>query len=424
MPVRSRRIIFLFGLASVILMAAVALYRPAFISRLDDRAYDVLLRRARTDPPSDRVVIVDVDDNSLTAIGQWPWRRDLIGRFIARLREMGAAVIALDVIFAEPDRADVGDREPGDATTRESGSLHPDDALADSLRRGRVVLGYGLTFEGSLRDSSACVLHPLGVAVVESPRESADSALFRASGAICSLPQLSQAAGASGFLNAVPDADGVLRRVPLLMEYQGRIYPALTLAAVLIATDTHEMAFRVTNANTGSLMLGRRLVPLDGKGNLLLRYRGSKRTFPFISAVDVVTGRVAPDAFRNKIVLVGATALGIRDVVTTPLDTLFPGVEVQATVADNLLQQDFRSRPRYAAMLEMVATLSLGLTVAFLVTRAGPAVGALGMRRRPRRTLDRRRVGARGEGGVRIAAGSSRRSHTEPRRSGNGQIRV
>ena len=123
-------------------------------------------------------------------------------------------------------------------------------------------------------------------------------------------------------------------------------------------------------------------MPLDGKSNLLLRYRGPKRTFPYVSAVDVLRGQPPPDTFKDKIVLVGTTALGTREVVSTPLDTLFAGVEVQATVADNLLQQDFIRRPEYAVALETQLVIGLGLVSALLVRRFGLAVGRRGGRGR------------------------------------------
>ena len=112
------------------------------------------------------------------------------------------------------------------------------------------------------------------------------------------------------------------------------------------------IVLRIATANSTSLTFDGRVVPLDGKGNLLLRYRGEKRTFPYLSAADVINGQVSPGALVDKIVFVGTTALGTREVVATPLDTLFVGVEVQATMADNLLQQDFIVRPASAPIRE------------------------------------------------------------------------
>ena len=176
--------------------------------------------------------------------------------------------------------------------------------------------------------------------------------MFEATGAVCSLPTLTSAAGASGFLNATPDTDGILRRVPLAIQMEGRVYPSLALAASRAFLDASVGELRAINANATALTIGDRSVPLDGRANLLLRFRGGRRTFPFVSAADVMDGRTAPDAFRDKLVFVGATALGTQELVATPHDPRFIGVEVQATVADNLLQGDFLRRPATAPLVE------------------------------------------------------------------------
>jgi adenylate cyclase len=324
------------------------------------------------------VVIVDVDERSLTVIGQWPWRRDLVAALIDQLRDLGASVVALDIVFAESDRyADDGP--------------NPDVALEETLRSGRVILGYALTFDDPGDAPRRCVHHPIGLAIVGGENEPATDSFFRATGAVCNLPNLAQAAGVSGFLNAAPDADGIVRRVPLVVELDSRMYPALALAAVSAATGSQSVALRIANANASTLMVSRIAdegaaiprhrtvnVPVDGKSNLLLRYRGEKRTFPYVSAVDVLDVRVKPDTFRDKIVFVGTSALGTREVVSTPLDTLFTGVEVHATVADNLLQQDFVRRPEHAVMLEALAVLIFSMITALVAAQFGAGWGTAG----------------------------------------------
>jgi adenylate cyclase len=179
-------------------------------------------------------------------------------------------------------------------------------------------------------------------------------------------------------MNAAPDPDGILRRAPLLIELDGRVYPSLALAAAMAATGSRDMVLRISNVNTASLIVDNRVVPVDGRANLLLRYRGTKRTFPYISAADVLSGRVPAGTLKDKIVFVGTTALGTREVVATPLDTLFAGVEVQATVADNLLQQDFISRSQLGTALEGLVVLVLGSAVTLLVASTGTLSGVLG----------------------------------------------
>jgi CHASE2 domain-containing sensor protein len=364
MNARPRGLLLLCGLIPALAIVALSLYRPSPLRSSEYRVYDTLARAVPTRPPGGRIVIVDVDERSLALVGQWPWRRNVIASLIHRLRDSGASTVALDIIFAESDRY-------------EGSGESPDQVLADTLRGGRVVVGYAMTFDAAPAPSGACAQHPLPLAIVRGGDEG-DDPFFRATGTICSLPVLTEAAGASGFLNAAPDPDGLLRRVPLLLESDGRVYPGLALAAVAGTTGARDFSLRVADVNTSSLMFGGRIVPLDGKGNMLLRYRGAKHTFPYVSAADVLSGRASADTFRGKVVFVGTTALGTREVVTTPVDTLFTGVEVQATVADNLLQQDSIHRPAYAVTVETQMVLVLCLVVTLLVRRFGLSWGGLG----------------------------------------------
>jgi adenylate cyclase len=363
MSPRHRRILLLCGLLPTLAAAILSLYRPAAFASLEYAAYDTLVRWADTRPASGRVLIVDVDERSLASVGQWPWRRDVIGRLIDALRSRGAATVALDIMFPEADRF-------------EGSGPSPDAALSDTLRQGRVILGYGLLFASTAGAPSPCLRHPLGLPIVRGVGAPADDPFFRATSAVCNIPILTEAADASGFLNAAPDPDGILRRAPLLVQYGDRVYPALSLAAVRDVSKTNDLLLRVANVNTSSLTVAGQGVPLDGKSNLLLRYRGPKGTFRYVSAVDVLHGKADPDVFKDKVVFVGTTALGTREVVATPLDTLFAGVEVQATLADNLLQRDFVYRPEHGVTLETQAVIGLGAIVALVVARFGLAWGA------------------------------------------------
>jgi adenylate cyclase len=364
---RSRWLVFGCGAIPVLLAALLALYRPAAFAGLDASVYDIVVRLTRSRPPAGRVVIVDIDERSLAKFGQWPWKRDLIALLIDTLRQDGAAVVAVDIMFPEADRF-VG---PGDP-------FRSDEVLASTLRQGGVVLGYGFTFEGGI-EASDCVLHPVHAALVQSSDELDHAPYFRGSGAVCSLPALAAAAGSSGFMNAAPDPDGILRRAPLLIEYRGEIFSSLAVSAVRAANGVRDVTLRASNVNAGSVWLDRDKIPVDGKSNLLLRFRGKKHTFPYVSAADVLTGHVQPGKLRDKIVFIGTNALGTREVVATPLDTLFAGVEVQATVADNLLQGDFVRRPGLGNAIESNAAVIAGIAVALLVARVGLVWGGVGI---------------------------------------------
>ena len=351
-------------LLPAVLFAAGAVAPPALLLRLNDGAGDLLRRAEPLARPDPRIAIVDVDERSLAAVGQWPWRRDRLGALVNRLRESGARAVALDLVFAEPDRT-----SPSDPVV--------DELFAGTLRRGGVVVGYAFTFGAGSRGDRECALQPLPVTVVEPKGSDAEWPMFTATGAVCSLPTLTSAAGASGFLNATPDTDGILRRVPLAIQMEGRVYPSLALAASRPFLGAGAGELRAVNANASALTIGDRAVPLDGRANLLLRFRGGRRTFPFVSAADVMDGRAAPEAFRDKLVFVGATALGTQELVATPHDPRFIGVEVQATVADNLLQGDFFHRPATAPLVEGAITLAAAGVVALTAARFGAAGGGL-----------------------------------------------
>jgi HD-GYP domain-containing protein (c-di-GMP phosphodiesterase class II) len=365
-----RKFVLICGVLPAVLIVALAIYRPAFLSQLDYRVYDAMMRAAAAARASDSAVtIVDIDERSVNAVGQWPWRREVIADLVTRAHDLGAAVVALDMFFAEPDRYEQS------AASALAGSS--DATLAAALRKGRVVVGYAMTFDSASSQSNRCVLHPLTLPILQPAGDDVPVGVARATGAICSLPTLATEAGASGFLNAAPDGDGILRRVPLLIEYQDRLHPGLALAAVLAARGRRDIALRLSDENTSSLIVDDRPITLDGKGNLLMRFRGRDRAYPYVSAADLLQGKAQPEQFRNAVVFVGATALGTGDEVSTPFGTRTPGVEIQATVADNLLRHDFIRRPDYASAIEIASVLGLGVLIAALVARSGLMMGVV-----------------------------------------------
>jgi adenylate cyclase len=378
-PGRSRRAL-LAGLVVSLLAGGVYLHGPAGLADLDQRMYDVLLGFAHHRTTSGRVVVVDVDERSLARFGRWPWPRSTLAGLLEAIHAQGAASIGLDMMFPESDRTPAADGAAVPAGPA-SGDLAPQDAaLAAILGAGRFVLGHGFTFgaveSGAGAGARHCVLHPVAVTRVEAGGAAALPVLYQASGAICSLAGLAAAAADSGFLNAAPDGDGVLRRIPLVIEHEGRSYPSLALATVLKATGAgRQLTLEAGRAGSAWLRLRDDLaVPLDSRGNMLLHFRGRRGTIAHVSAVDVVTGRLPAGALRDRVALVGTTAMGLREAVSTPLDPVFAGVEVQATVADNLLAGDFLSRPGPARAAEVVLVLLAGPLGALLLAGSWWAV--------------------------------------------------
>ncbi|MCC6989117.1 MAG: CHASE2 domain-containing protein, partial [Acidobacteria bacterium] len=347
------------ALAAAAVAGAIALVHPGPLADLDLAAHDAFVRQTPAPPASPAVAIVAVDEPSLDAHGQWPWPRDVIARLVTSLHEAGAAAIAFDILFPEPDRLGTLGMAPGGPTST-------DAALAAAMREARVVTGVALTFDAPSTAPSPCVLSPVSPVVRHRDNDDPLASLFRATGAVCSVPVLGQAARATGTINATPDGDGVLRRIPVLTHFRGQVHATLALAAVTVAAPSPVV---VERRSDGVLVLaaGAHAVRLDAQGQILLRPRGPGRTYPHLSARDVLAGTLPADALRGRIVFVGATALGVRDVVATALDPRFPGVELHASVADALVGGASAERPAVARLLELAGPVAGALAAAALV---------------------------------------------------------
>ncbi len=363
------------------MLAAVCLWPPPLAVFLEGKIYDAFLRAAPRAAPTGAVTVVDIDEESLARLGQWPWPRYRVARLLAKIRDGGAEAVGLDMLFAEPDRTSL--RPLAGEIRRDLGArlglaglppeaLDTDRALAAVVADGPFVLGYQFDFDAARGGS--CVLHPLRAAVRTRGQAvpggaGAGSAFFDAPGVVCNLPVLAAAAGASGFFNVTPDPDGILRRIPLAIRHNGVLYPSLALAVYLRARGG-DAVIETGPEGVEAIRLSGRPVPLDRRGNLLANFRGKRRAFRHVSAAAVMDGTADPAALRGKMVILGTTATGLHEIRTTPLETVQPGVEIHATVLDNLLARDPIAQPRWARGLELVLVLVPGFLLSALVARA------------------------------------------------------
>jgi adenylate cyclase len=369
-------LVLLCALGAAAVVVAFAIADPGAMTPFNLRAYDELLRKGDRPPLTGRVSIVAVDEQSIAEIGQWPWRRDVMARLVERLHGLGAEVIAFDVILSEPDRFEAPGSTAGN--TSDGPATATDAMLAAALEHETAVTSYAFTFEPDAGQTRGCVLHPLRTVRIESSGQMPLARrFFQAKGAICSLPAFSRAAGASGFLNVSRDADGVMRRVPMVMEYGGELYPSLALAAVQQIRGARTVTLQGTGDRVRLGLVGQS-IPLDARGRLLIRFPGPGRTIRHVPASDVLEGRLPAGAFAQQIVFVGGTAVGVSDVVTTPLDTSYPGVEVHATAAESLLGRHFVAMPANAGAYELVAAVAAALAVAVFMIAGGLLWAGLG----------------------------------------------
>ena len=367
------------GLLALTVVGLVRADAPGAFTALRDQTFDAYQRlspRPYADAP---VRIVDIDEASLGRLGQWPWSRDILAKLTTRLQDMGAAAIAYDVVFAEPDRSSPR-RIAGDLFARgligEAGrdGLPDNDALfAKALARGRTVTGFAVTAEANGLKPEV----KAGIAMLGGGGEGGDPAagLRRYPGATKNLAAFERAATGNGnFAIAAADARTV-RALPMLAVEDGRIVPSLSLEALRVAQGASSIAVRrTTGTGTASLdavapltvRVGAVEVPLAADGTYALHYT---RNVPgrYISAASILDGSVPPGAVAGRIVLVGSSAVGLADLRPTPLNPFEPGVAIHAAGLEQMLLGQALIRPIAAPVAELFAAGVAGVLVAGLV---------------------------------------------------------
>ncbi|GMW01233.1 MAG: hypothetical protein AMXMBFR84_23700 [Candidatus Hydrogenedentota bacterium] len=380
----------LWGVAAALAFTLIAIVRPIALRDLDLIGYDVLLRSIDREPPVSNAVIVDIDEASLKQEGQWPWPRYKLARLIDSIRELEAAGIGLDIVLAEPDGkslaaiAETYRRDHG--MELDFGPLSPeqldnDALLANSIHRSAAITCMWLSFGDELPRKGACP-PPLAIGRIVGGQGTSKDYILEASHALCPTDEIAAAVDGTGFLNALPDLDNKLRRMPLVIQYDGQVYPSLALALLLRSTGVSNYDIVCSPLGVQCIRAGRREIPTDAHGNLLLRYSGSMRHAPYVSASDVLSGNVSRSDLAGKIVLVGSSAVSLRDVHATPFSRAVPGVELHAIAVNNMLQGDYLNQPGWTRQAEVVAVLLLCLFTAvsvaalpLVISRVGFLVG-------------------------------------------------
>ncbi|GGY53294.1 adenylate/guanylate cyclase domain-containing protein [Pseudoduganella albidiflava] len=352
---------------------------------------------AELDP---RIVIVDIDDRSLTEVGRFPWSRDVMARLVTQLtRHHGATAVGFDIAFPEPDnssgygvlqglaRNELRD-VPGLAAqlARLRPRLDYDGQLAAALAGQPVVLGYAT---GSTQ-AKGVLPRP---AFTEEALNGRTLHAYRAPGYEANIARLQSAARGAGIYSVVPDADGVVRQAPLLQRIGNGYYPALSLATVAAALDARAIAPLWEGTVDTLSAAGRAAGGLDaialfhphgsvripvGEGlTTTVQFRGTGGprggAFRYVSAADVLRGAVPAGVLEGAIVLVGTTAVGLNDLRATPVSAVYPGVEVHANLIRSILDGSFKARPDYAPAAELLQVLALGVLLSFALAVLAPA---------------------------------------------------
>src|SRR6476620_7242746 len=359
----------------VVLLFALMFLRvtdPGPLEELRLRAFDIFQVIKPRDAKSRPVVIVDIDEQSLQKLGQFPWPRTRIADMITRLTKLGAAAIALDVVFSEPDRlspalaADVY-RDLDDETRNKLRALPSNDQImADAMRPSRVVLGQ--TGLPTVQPEPDVQLPSAGVAALGGDPK---RYVYEFPGLLRNIPILENAAAGRGVFSIRTERDGIVRRVPMVVQAQGNVLPSLSFETLRVATGSSTILIRMDAAGIKGVALPGFEMPTDRNGQLWIHFAPHDQA-RFVSALDLLEGRVTPDRVSRRLVLIGTSAAGLLDLKTTPNDPVMPGVEVHAQVLESILSNSMLSAPNYAVVTELGAAFVLGVAIIALAPILSP----------------------------------------------------
>jgi len=369
---------------------AAKYYEVPFITQLDNIIYDARLQVTMPRGVDERIVILDIDEKSLQEVARWPWPRDVMARLVDTLfGKYEMAVVAFDVVFAEADHSSgiraleqlaQGQLKDVPAFQQAFREMRPrldnDGLFAQAIKGKAVVLGYYLNSEKDAKRIAA-IPEPVLPKGTFQGRNIPFTSWVGYGG---NLPQFLGNAASAGHFNPITDPDGVVRRVPMIAELDGAYYESLSLAVVrtVLGFPKVEPGYApdrfLQRGYSGLewLKVGPLTIPVDETASTLIPYRGHKFSFAYVSLADVIAERVPLERLKGKIALVGTTAPGLLDLRSTPVDNVYPGVEVHANLIAGMLDKNIKLKPPYMLGAEVVLLLIGGIALSLLIPMLAP----------------------------------------------------
>ncbi len=359
-------------------------YQARFITQLDNIIYDTRLRVTMPRGVDPRIVILDIDEKSLGEIGRWPWGRDLMARLVKKLFDQyEIRVLGFDVVWAERDTSSGIDTLDAlaekdlkhvaafqDLYRKIRPSLDNDGLFATAMHGRPVVLGYYFNSEERAVKANA-IPEPV---LPKGTFAGRNIPFTRWVGYTGNLPEYLENAAAAGHFNPLVDFDGVSRRVPMILEFDGAYYESLSLAMVRailgmpkVVPGPPERQLSKDYGGLEWLKVGPVTIPVDETASALIPYRGRRGSFPYISLADVIKDRIKPEQLRGKIALIGTTAPGLLDLRSTPVDSVYPGVEIHANLIAGMLDRTLKEKPPFMLGAEVILLVIAGVTLAVLI---------------------------------------------------------
>ncbi len=381
-----------------LLVIVVFFIAPSFLEIVELKTLDLRFKSRGVLQGTDAVALAVIDEKSLDEEGRWPWPRSKIARLVDYLSDDGAKVIGFDVGFLEPDvnnnisfiqqlESQLKDLELENKGLErflaESKILADNDRiLAHSIQRSnaKVILGYflhmsqkDLGYEISSEEINSRIeqISKSKYPVRQLPpgQDFDVELIFDAYAPEVDIPILTQAADSSGYFNMIPDLDGAVRWLPLIIKCQDEFLSPLSIQCVWYYLGRPPLIVKIASYGVEGIQMGNTLIPTDERGQMLINYLGPPKTFPHYPITKIINGEIPQGTFKNKIVLVGATAQAIYDMRNTPFSAVYPGLEAHATIIDNVLRQDFLIQPEWIKIFDILVIILIGVITGLVIPR-------------------------------------------------------
>ena len=405
---------FLIFTAATCLVFLFSFFAGNVSGRLELLIQDIFYAKRGEIKTSGDVVIAAIDEKSIDMLGKWPWPRNVMADLIDGLTGYGVKVIGFDVVFSSPDSSSGTNRLLGLEKSLEDAGIKSDELkevfdialkesdndqkLYDALKKSRkAVLGYFFHFSKEGIEHLSEVEMESYLNIVKKSRYSGikkepavslnDIPLIQAQAVEASIKKISAATKRAGYFNFIPESDGSVRKVPLIVKYRDLVelegdddylFPPLSLTMLRKYLKSAILIWIGEEGVDKVALMGRepRVIPTNSLGEMRINYYGPKGMFAHYSAVDILRGEISPELLKGKIVLVGATATAIEDIRFTPFDPLFPGVEIHATIIDNILNGRFLAEPSFSPkLIEIISLLTVGLILLVSLPRLSALAG-------------------------------------------------
>lgn len=374
----------LMGVAVLAGFVALYIIGPYPVEYLRLKTFDYYQQlKPRAIPPREQqpAVIIDLDETSLSEIGQWPWPRVTIAQMVQNLMQLGASLVAFDVVFAEPDRmnpSSVAQTLPGlDPETRGKIAKLPsgDQIFGQVIKRSRVVLGQAGYWDEVPQKPSPPVPSSVGIRTsvpgIDGKKILAKY-LPNFKSLVRNVPEIEPMAAGRGIFSLVPEPDGIVRRVPTLFMYKGETYPSLSVEMLRVATGRQTLAILVGPVGIEQMKVTPRFqIPTDNLGRVWPYFSKSDKS-KYVPAKDVLAGTVDPSRIKGRMAIVGTSAVGLLDIRATPTEPIIPGVEVHVQMIETAASQQYLDRPGIINGAEISLLVVGGLLMIILV----PVIGA------------------------------------------------